>query len=417
VNSSHALLLLALAAPAALPVAAGAQSLLERPPNVSGDWTGTPGTLYFHFLHRFAASRAPERKVSNVPTFLVAAGLPRRLLVGVNYSSNSTLAPRYPNEWELLARWMPLAQDLGRPVDLGAQVGYNNAAEGVDAELSAARRVGVTRLVVAGRALSDPLERGSVRWAAAGGAAIRLGTYVAIAGDVATLVDRSAEERVAWSAGLHLALPLTPHTLSLQATNTLVTTLQGASRGTDDVRYGFEFTIPLSLRRYVGRRAEPQGATTPTMPAAPESERGRDTVVVVRIDTVYVSRPAPVDTPAARPVEPSVARSDTVRRAAEPPSRPPARTPAALPAPRTLRTAIRNTSYLQKRIEITVGSTVEWTNGDAMPHTVTATDRSFDSGLIGAGKTWRHTFTKPGTHAFYCMPHPFMKGTIVVKAP
>lgn len=53
-------------------------------------------------------------------------------------------------------------------------------------------------------------------------------------------------------------IPLTPHTVSLQATNTLVTTLQGASRGTSDIRYGFEFTIPLTLRRYFGRRAEQQ---------------------------------------------------------------------------------------------------------------------------------------------------------------
>jgi plastocyanin len=329
-----------------------AQSLLERPPNVSGDWTGSPGTLYFHFLHRFAAGDAPERKVSNVPTFLVAAGLPRRLLVGASYSTNSTLAPRFPNEWELLARWQLLSQDLGRPLDLGAQLAYNNAAQGIDAELSAARRVGIARVLAAGRALSDPVESGDMRFAAAGGVAVRLGTYVALAGDAATLLDRDAGEKVAWSAGLHLAIPLTPHTLSLQATNTLVTTLQGASRGTDDVRYGFEFTVPLSLGRYFGRRA----------------------------DTVAAAAPVPADTA------------------------------------RTVRTTIRNTSYLQTRIEIAVGSTIEWTNADAMPHSVTAVDRRFDSGLIGAGGTWRHTFTQPGTYEFYCMPHPFMKGTVVVSA-
>src|SRR3954469_16992 len=50
---------------------ATAQSLLDHSPDVSGDWTGAPGTIYFHFLHRFTASGAPERKVSNVPTFLL----------------------------------------------------------------------------------------------------------------------------------------------------------------------------------------------------------------------------------------------------------------------------------------------------------------------------------------------------------
>ncbi len=46
---------------------------------------------------------------------------------------------------------------------------------------------------------------------------------------------------------------------------------------------------------------------------------------------------------------------------------------------------------------------------------VTAVDRSFDSGLIQPGKTYRHTFTKAGTFNLFCTPHPFMKGTIVVK--
>src|SRR4051812_11265485 len=235
---------------------AAAQSLLDHSPDVSGDWTGAPGTVYFHFLHRFSASGAPERKVSNVPTFLLGAGLPRRLFAGLNYSTNSSLAPRFPNEWELFGRWLPVAQDYNDPLDLGAQVGYNNASQGLDAELSVARRQGFLKVLLAGRALTDPLDNGHRQWAGAGGAVIRLGTYVALTGDVATITDRRPEERVAWSAGLHLAIPLTPHTLSLQATNTLVNTLQGASRGTSDTRYGFEFTIPLTLSRYFGKRVD-----------------------------------------------------------------------------------------------------------------------------------------------------------------
>jgi plastocyanin len=76
---------------------------------------------------------------------------------------------------------------------------------------------------------------------------------------------------------------------------------------------------------------------------------------------------------------------------------------------------MRNVNYMQTRMEITAGTTIEWTNRDPLAHTVTAVDRSFNSGLIQPGKTFRHTFTKPGTYAFFCMPHPFMKGTIVVK--
>ena len=78
---------------------------------------------------------------------------------------------------------------------------------------------------------------------------------------------------------------------------------------------------------------------------------------------------------------------------------------------------MKNIHYLQPTMEITVGTTVEWKNNDPLMHSVTAVNKSFDSGLIQPGRTYRHTFTKAGTFNFYCVPHPFMKGTIVVKEP
>jgi plastocyanin len=400
--------MLALAALLAVPCAAGSQSLLDRSPNVSGDWTGAPGSLYFNFIHRFSTSGAPERKVTNVPTFLLGAGLPKRFLVGINYSTNSTLAPRFPNEWELFARWSPLNEDNGSPIDVGGQIGYNNAAEGVDGEISLAKRVGVLRVIAAGRALSDPGTGSEMRYAIAGAGIIRLGTYMALTGDVASMNNRSATEKVAWSAGFHFAIPLTPHTISLQATNTLVNTLQGVSRGTSAVRYGFEFTIPLTLGRYFGKRAKEADA--------PGTQDTVVTANAVQIDSAAapaLATPAKIDTPAVAPTPaPTVARPPTVT-----PSRTvtPPRTATPTTASRTVRTGMRNINYMQSRIEISAGSTIEWTNRDPLAHTVTAVDRSFNSGLIQPGKTFRHTFTKPGTYAFFCMPHPFMKGTIVVK--
>jgi hypothetical protein len=41
------------------PIGAGGQSLLDRPPNISGEWVGAPGTIYFNFVHRFTTSDAP----------------------------------------------------------------------------------------------------------------------------------------------------------------------------------------------------------------------------------------------------------------------------------------------------------------------------------------------------------------------
>jgi plastocyanin len=387
-----------------VPAGARAQSLLDRPPNISGDWTGSPGTLYFHFVHRFSTSGAPERKVTNVPTFLLAAGLPGRFLAGLNYSTNSQLKPGFPNEWELFARWSPLQQDYGAPLDLGGQVGYNNAANGADAEVSVARRVGIARVIAAGRALSDPLRSGHVQYAIAGGGTLRLGPYVALAGDVGSLTSRDSSERVAWSAGVHFAIPLTPHTVSIQVTNTLVTTLQGVSRGTDKLRYGFEFTIPLTLLRFFGPRAQPAPVDTIATTATPPDSAG----------SVRAVTPEPA----------AALKSEALPKSEAPPTGVPAPTAAPRPpatAPRppatVVRTGMKNTNYLQSRLQVTEGTTVEWTNNDPLAHTVTAVDKSFNSGLIQPGKKFRHTFTKTGTFNFYCTTHPFMKGAIVVKAP
>jgi amicyanin len=77
---------------------------------------------------------------------------------------------------------------------------------------------------------------------------------------------------------------------------------------------------------------------------------------------------------------------------------------------------MKNLNYLQSRLQVAVGTTVEWKNNDPLPHTVTSVDKTFNSGLINPGKTYSHTFNKPGTYSYFCTPHPFMKGVIVVKA-
>ena len=78
-----------------------------------------------------------------------------RFLAGVIYSTNSTLAPRFPNEWEVFARWSPLSEDNGAPLDIGGQVGYNNVQRR-GREVSVARHFGPARLIAVARALSNP---------------------------------------------------------------------------------------------------------------------------------------------------------------------------------------------------------------------------------------------------------------------
>ena len=265
--------LLALIALASVPPA-GAQSLLERPPNLSGAWTPAFGVVQFNFVHRFSRGPGPERKVTSFPTLVLAAGLPGRAAAGLSYATNSTLVSRYPNEWEFFGRIAPLTQGSGSPVDAGVQVAYDLAARGFGAELSVARREGPLRVLGAARVLRGLTEGDGADVAIGGGAALRLSSHVAVAGDVAVLTRRDTGERVAWSAGLHLAVPGSPHTLSLHAANVTSTTLQGASRGTAGTRFGFEFTIPVTLARYFGRRA----------PAPADTARPAAEAATVRVD-------------------------------------------------------------------------------------------------------------------------------------
>jgi len=63
-----------------------------------------------------------------------------------------------------------------------------------------------------------------------------------------------------------------------------------------------------------------------------------------------------------------------------------------------------------------VNNTVVWTNRDNSPHTVTANDGSFESGNMAPGQTYTFTFTTLGVYAYHCTYHPWMIGTVIVKA-
>ena len=77
---------------------------------------------------------------------------------------------------------------------------------------------------------------------------------------------------------------------------------------------------------------------------------------------------------------------------------------------------IRLVKFSPETIEIKTGQTVEWTNDDLTPHTVTSQGAGdLNSGSIDAGASWRHTFTQAGSFQYYCTFHPEMKGTVVVK--
>ncbi len=76
---------------------------------------------------------------------------------------------------------------------------------------------------------------------------------------------------------------------------------------------------------------------------------------------------------------------------------------------------IRQFAFRPGSLEILVGTTVTWTNQDAIQHSVTADDDSFDSGLYDQGGTFTFTFDTPGTYTYHCARHSSMRGEVHVE--
>jgi plastocyanin len=71
-------------------------------------------------------------------------------------------------------------------------------------------------------------------------------------------------------------------------------------------------------------------------------------------------------------------------------------------------------TYEPDPVVVQAGGKVIWQNEDTAPHTATADDGSFDTGVIEKGKLGSATFKEPGTFTYFCEIHPTMHGTVEV---
>ena len=76
---------------------------------------------------------------------------------------------------------------------------------------------------------------------------------------------------------------------------------------------------------------------------------------------------------------------------------------------------IDNFNFSPAQITVSVGTTVRWTNGDDIPHTVVSNDKVFKSKVLDTDEQFTYTFTKAGTYPYFCSIHPKMTGTVVVR--
>ena len=77
---------------------------------------------------------------------------------------------------------------------------------------------------------------------------------------------------------------------------------------------------------------------------------------------------------------------------------------------------IRNFAYRPAEVTVKAGTTVRWTNYDLDYHTVTSADPGgpLDSPPIQRDETYTYTFASPGEYQYYCVPHPYMQGKVIV---
>lgn len=346
-----------------------AQSFLDRSPGIAGTWTVDRGEGAFVFAHRFELMSGGD-EVLNVPTLTVAVGLPWGLTAGLDYTSNSEIVVDNlsGNETQY---WLKRAVGLGERAGLAGLVAYNTAAESVDGALSARGGAGPVSLLGELRGFSRRFGEDEPGVAGAVGAVLHLTPYLGVSGDVARPFWGDSPATV-WSAGLGIAIPGSPHTLSMHATNGGALTLQGSSLkkqlGSQDVRYGFVFTVPLgsgSRWARIFRPGEGPPAAPAPAPAAPQVQSQPGTE-------------APADSAAA-----------TVE--------------------------IRQVAYGPKTVRIRAGQSVAWVNRDPLQHTVTSDDGRFESGVMNEGARFVQRFDTPGRYRYHCMPHPQMKAVVIVE--
>jgi len=94
---------------------------------------------------------------------------------------------------------------------------------------------------------------------------------------------------------------------------------------------------------------------------------------------------------------------------------------ASTPAPNAADSAsveIEDFRFAPNAVTVKPGAKVDFKNLDQAPHTATIAEGAmkFDTGTIEKGQTKSVTFDKPGTYAYVCLFHAYMKGTVTVRS-
>jgi len=85
------------------------------------------------------------------------------------------------------------------------------------------------------------------------------------------------------------------------------------------------------------------------------------------------------------------------------------------PTPTTVNATISSGAFTPNQINISVGSTVLWTNKDTVMHSVVADNGAFSSGAIAPDRQYSYMFPSAGTFTYHDASNPGMVGTVTVS--
>ena len=88
---------------------------------------------------------------------------------------------------------------------------------------------------------------------------------------------------------------------------------------------------------------------------------------------------------------------------------------AERPRPQTHTVIMEGMGFRPNVITVNAGDSIVWVNRDLVPHSATSSTAGFDSKVIEAYKSWRHTVDRPGDFAYVCTFHPTMTATLHVR--
>jgi plastocyanin len=96
--------------------------------------------------------------------------------------------------------------------------------------------------------------------------------------------------------------------------------------------------------------------------------------------------------------------------------------PAPKAEPKSYSIEIVKFAFSEKELTVEAGSTITFTNNDAVKHNAVSDllkedgTPVFETKLLGKGESESITVTTPGVYTYYCAPHKNgMKATIIVK--